>query len=436
LACLERFGQRLRGVSAHHVRALGTNTLRRTRNPRSFLRAAEHALQHPIEIISGHEEARLIYLGVAHSLGTEPHRRLVIDIGGGSTELVVGEGYRPLEMDSLSVGCVGISEQFFPDGVVTRAAFKAAQTAVALEIRPLRAIYKQTGWEEVIGSSGTIRAAARIIEASGWSTGGITPSGLKRLRRALESAGKMSRADLPGLSAERRPVLPGGIAILSACLRNLEIEQLSVSEYALREGALSDLVGRVRHQDPRETSIHAIAARYGVDPDQAQRVCQTALQSFDRVSAAWGLSDADRQRLEWAARLHEVGLAIAHDQYHKHGAYLVEHTDLNGFSRDEQLTLAALILAHRKKITADVFAQLPERLVPAVTRITVILRLAVLLHRSRLRGEIPSIDLQVDGTEVAVQFPPEWLQNHPLTQADLEGERDALRRIDVHLTFT
>jgi exopolyphosphatase/guanosine-5'-triphosphate,3'-diphosphate pyrophosphatase len=433
LECLARFGERLSGIPSEHVRALATNTLRRVRDPRPFLLTAETALGHPIEIISGHEEARLIYLGVARDLPLTGKRRLIIDIGGGSTELVVGIGDRPEIMDTISAGCVNVSERFFSDGKITRAHLKAAQTAVALEIRPVRDTYRGGGWEEVVGSSGTNRTIAQVLQESGWTGGGISRQGLKKLRQALVDAGKVSRLTLPGLSEERSAVFPGGVAVLSACFRNIEIQQMGVSEYALREGALYDLIGRVQHSDPREASVSALAARYGVDLDQGERVRSTALRGFAQVSAAWGLGEHMRELLGWAAQLHEVGLAIAHTDYHKHGAYLAQHSTLNGFSREEQSILATLILGHRRKLSAQTVSSLPERLLEPVTLTCVALRLAVLLHRSRQRDEVPTVKWTAGDDALTLKFPRGWLDTHPLTGEDLARETDYLKKVGIQL---
>ncbi len=433
LEALARFGQRLGGISRNRVRALGTSTFRRMWEPREFLTAAEDSLGHPIEVVSPHEEARLVYLGVAHDLATNADNRLVVDIGGGSTEFIIGLGFEPMELGSVSRGCVSVSEEFFGDGTLTRAAFKAANMAVALELRPIRTVYRERGWEEVVGSSGTIRAIGRVLAESGWGKRGITPKGLKKLRFALEEAGKVSRLDLPGLSAERRAVFAGGVVILDTCFRNLELERMVVSEGALREGALHDLIGRARHEDPREASVKGLAARYRADGPQAARVQTTALAGFDQVAEAWGLSDADRQRLEFAARLHEIGLAVAHTQYNRHGAYLVEHGDLSGFSSEEQAVVATLILTHRRKLTPDAFGPLATRLAQPVTRICALLRLAVLLHRSRVPDAPPQIQWTADGDALTLQFPGGWLEGHPLTQADLEAEQGQLRHVGINL---
>ncbi|UCG89157.1 MAG: exopolyphosphatase, partial [Gemmatimonadota bacterium] len=372
LACLARFGQRLRGIPSERVRAVGTNTLRRARNPTAFLRSAENALGHPIEIISAHEEARLIYNGVAHDM-TPFGRRLVIDIGGGSTEFILGEGHTPDELESASVGCVSVTEAFFDGGDITRKRFKDAQTAVALELRPLRKTFRVGGWDEVVGSSGTIRAVAEALRESGWGHGTITWSGFKKLRKVLERAGHVDRISVPGVSAERRPVFPGGVAVLEACFRSLELKEMRVSDAALREGALYDLIGRSRHEDPRAASVAAFADQYRVDREHAGRVRDTALAGFDQIASSWGLADVYRDMLGWAAELHEVGLAVAHDHYQRHGSYLVAHSNLSGFSRGEQLVLATMIQGHRRGLLPDTFDTLPDRRVDAVRKATAVL---------------------------------------------------------------
>jgi exopolyphosphatase/guanosine-5'-triphosphate,3'-diphosphate pyrophosphatase len=435
LECLARFGERLNGIPQGHVRALATNTLRRVRDPRPFLLLAETALGQPIEVISGHEEARLVYLGVARGLPASTMRRLVIDIGGGSTELIVGVNDRPEILDTIAVGCVNVSAEFFGNGRITRSKLKAAQTAVALELRPVRDTYRGAGWEYAVGSSGTIRAVERVLHESGWSSRGVIRQGLKKLRRALEDLGKAARLDLPGLSDERKAVFPGGVAVLSACFRNIEIQEMRVSDYALREGALYDLIGRVQHSDPREASVAALAKRYGVDVEQAERVRATALRGFAQVNTAWGLGDQLRELLGWAAQLHEVGLAIAHTDYHRHGSYLAQHSNLTGFSREEQLIVSTLILGHRRKLTANTAAPLPERLVERVTRACVVLRLAVLLHRSRQCDEVPAIDWKAEGDDLTLKFPKGWLGTHPLTGEDLNREAKYLRRVGIRLVM-
>jgi len=435
LACLERFGQRVRGIPFAQVRALGTNTLRKLRSPLEFLALAEQALGHPIEVISAHEEARLVYLGVAHGLATSAARRLVVDVGGGSTEFIVGEGFEPLELGSVSAGCVSVSKRFFGDGKLTRSRFKEAEMMVAVEFRPLRRVFRGIGWSEVVGSSGTIRTAERIIVESGWGTSGVTLKGLRRIRRALEEVGHVSDVAIAGISDERRAVFPGGLAILLACFRNLEIGTMNVSDAALREGALHDLVGRVEHHDPRQATVAAMAARYRVDEEQAARVCAMALDAFDQVADAWDLPPQHRDLLEWAGRLHEIGLSISHTDYHLHGAYLAEHSSLSGFSREEQRVLSVLIGGHRRRIDLQVFETLPKRLIEPTKRVCALLRLSIVLHRSRLPTSRINARWRASGDGLHLDFPRRWLSGHPLTRADLISEKVQLDRLGIELSF-
>jgi exopolyphosphatase/guanosine-5'-triphosphate,3'-diphosphate pyrophosphatase len=283
---------------------------------------------------------------------------------------------------------------------------------VALELRPLRKTFRTGGWDEVVGSSGTIRAVAAAVSELGGGHGPITWSGFKKLRKTLERAGHIDRIAVPGVSAERAPVFPGGVAVLEACFRSLELEEMRVSDAALREGALYDLVGRSRHEDPRAASVAAFAAQYRVDQAHADRVRATALAGFDQTAGSWDLTAAYRDMLGWAAELHEVGLVIAHDHYQRHGSYLVANSNLSGFSRGEQLVLATMILGHRR-----------------------VLRLAVLLHRTRLRDHVPSIEWQAEAAVLDLTFPPGWLDRHPLTTADLEVEQKRLRKIGLVLQY-
>ena len=349
LDCLERFGQRLRSLPRGAVRAVGTNTLRQVRDGGTFLRQAELALGHPVEVISGREEARLVYLGVAHGLaGSEV--RLVVDIGGGSTELIIGEGFHAQRMESLHMGCVSLSRRFFPDGVVTEKAMKAAVIAGRLEVRPVRSMFSNGQWQVAIGSSGTIKAIRNIAQVFGWCDDGITRRSLKKLRRALIAAGHTGKLQIEGLTDERRAVLPGGVAVLSAVFKGLDIDRMQVSDEALREGLLYELLGYIRHEDVRDLTVDSLSKRYGIDDQQARRVELSAIRLLGQASRDWHIDEVEHSELlAWAARLHEIGLAVAHSSFHKHGAYLVANSDLSGFSRQQQLVLAALIRGHRRR---------------------------------------------------------------------------------------
>lgn len=431
LDCLKRFGQRIAAIAPGSVRAVGTNTLRRAQNAKSFLQRAQQALGHPIEIIGGREEARLIYLGVSHSLADDAGKRLVVDIGGGSTELIIGERFEPLHMESLQMGCVTSSLSHFSGGAITPASMRRAEIAAQQELQNLTRHYRSIGWTNCIGSSGTINAIQEIIAANRWSLDGITRSSLKKLRKHLLTAGHVNRLQLPGLRSDRAPVLPGGVAILLAVFESLDIEQMHATGGALREGLLYDLLGRIRHKDIRDHSVARLSIQYHVDTDQAKRTEQTALRCLKQLPQ-WKL-DSYQPMLGWSARLHEIGLAISHSQYHKHGAYLVEHSDMPGFSRQEQQLLATLILGQRNKFPLAVFTDLQAERARAAKRLCILLRLAVLLNRSRSRQPLPKFSITAKGDVLQINFPAGWLNKHPLTQADLAQEIKYLKAAKIRL---
>lgn len=431
--CLARFGQRLRGLPRDRIRAVATNTVRQLRAPRAFLLAAETALGVPIEVVSGREEARLIHLGVAHGLNDPRQRQLVIDVGGGSTELIIGEGFEPLETESLQMGCVATTERFFADGRITRKRWQEVQLQLPLEFAPILANYRARGWTRVIGSSGTVKSIAAILTAFGGREREITRAGLDALLDRLIDVGHIERARLPGLGEDRRVVFLGGLAALYACVDVLGIERLRVSDYGMREGMLWDRLGRMQHQDPRERSVKALAKRYDVDSAQARRVQSCALALFDAARERWQLDDAAREMLAHAALVHEIGLAISHTQHHKHGAYIIEHSDLPGFSRQEQEAIAALVRGHRRRVPEDCFAAVALADVEELRRCLALLRLAVVLHRPRTGEQLPPLRLYARGKELRMVFPRGWLSQHPLTWADLRQEKGFLEAIGLRL---
>lgn len=436
-ACLQRFAQRLSNLSAENIRVVGTNTLRRAKNTDPFLARATQVLGHPIEIISGVEEARLIYLGVAHGISTDEQRRLVMDIGGGSTELIIGKGFSPEYLQSLYMGCVSFTQRFFTDGSITPKAMKRAEIAARVELEPVEASFRKRGWERAIGASGSIRSIRTVVREAGWSPEGITLDSLKQLRDVLLEAGHIDRLNIKGLSSERKPVFVGGVVVLLATFKTLGIEHMQVSDSALREGLIYDLVGRAHHQDIRSHAVTNLARRYHVDEVQAQQVANTAIACAEQVADEWKLSPGETQQwLQWAARLHEIGLDIAHNQYHRHGAYIAEHVDLAGFSRQEQLVLAALIASHRRKMSKDYFNRLAGYRVQPVVYWTLLLRLAVLLHRSRSTDPLPAFRLTVSNKSIDIRFPERWLASHALTQADLEQEAAYLLGAGFSLSFS
>lgn len=433
LACLARFGQRLRALPHERVRAVATNTVRRLANPHAFLLPAETALGHPIEIVSGREEARLIYLGVAHDLARSSQRRLVVDVGGGSTEFIIGQGFEALETESIQVGCVASTLRFFGDGKFTAKRWRQARTEISIELQQFAEAYRARGWGEAIGSSGTAKSIGSIVQANGWSDQGITASSLALLREAILDAGSVDNLRLAGLAEDRTPIIAGGVAVLEAIFTTFALEQMGVCETAMREGLLYDMVGRAMHGDPRAGSIAALASRYAVDRAQAARVHHAALELFDQVADDWQLGSIERDLLGWAADIHEIGLAIAHSLHHVHGAYIVAHSDLAGFSRQGQQALAAMIRSHRRKPDRATIDALPERLRLPVRRLTALLRLAALLERARTTEPLPSLRLAAEDRLLRLELPSRWLEQHPLTRADLDQERDHIKLLDLKL---
>jgi exopolyphosphatase/guanosine-5'-triphosphate,3'-diphosphate pyrophosphatase len=432
LQVLERFGERLRGFPPHAVRAVATNTLRVARNAPAFVAEAEQRLGFPIEVIAGREEARLIYFGVAHLQEPGSSRRLVIDIGGGSTELIVGLGYQPEVLESLYLGCVSHSMRHFPDARYERTAFREAELAARHEFEVVSRAARKLGWSEAIGSSGTARALADLLEQNGMSDHGITRDGLEALRAALIKAGSGAELRLAGLRPDRVPVLAGGLAIMLAAFYELEIEQLNVSEGALRTGVLYDLLGRTRHEDMRETTVREFVSRYGVDESQAQRVSNLALALWAGLQADHPTLDADdatTRLIGWAGALHEIGLSISHNGYHKHSAYILSNADMPGFSRREQASLATLVLGHTGKL-----GKMREAMVGDTDPCAfACLRLAAVMHRSRGEAGAPAVTLQQIRNRFRLLVSPDWLESNPLTGYDLHQEVAEWERIGLSL---
>ncbi len=432
LACLQRFGERLRGLSPETVRCVGTSTLRIARNANAFIRQAEAALGHPIEIVAGREEARLIYLGVAHSLPVSPDRRLVVDIGGGSTELIIGHGLKPHERESLHMGCVNFSQRFFAGGAIDKAALKAAEVAARVEAEIIAKAFSNANWQQAIGSSGTARALREILEQNGWSARGITADGLAQLRAQFIKAGHVDALELPGLSRDRRPVIAGGFAIMAGLFAELGIEQMDVAETAMREGILYDLLGRFHQQDMREATVDEFMRRYHIDLQQAARVSRVALKLLE---SAGGGGENDVRFLDWAARLHEIGLSVSHGGFHRHSGYILENADMPGFSRSDQARLALLARAQRGALV-----KLPQfsagAVLPDNDRLLVwLLRQAAILCRSRAEPPLPDMKVDASGKRFRLTLPEGWLASRPLTQRALEEEAAHWHATGMKYTF-
>lgn len=427
LEALSRFGERIRGLPPEAVRAVATNALRVAKNANQFLREAEAALGFPIEIIAGREEARLIYIGAVHSLPPSNAKRLVFDIGGGSTEFIIGDGMKPLCLESLFMGCVSYSLRYFPDGTIDRKRMQEAQMAAAKEVSLIAHAYRKTGWGEVIGSSGTAKAIAEILEQNALNpngVAGITRAGLDRLCALMLRHKRMDALPLAGVKSDRIPVLSGGVAIMSAILDTLRIEHVTYADGALRLGVLYDLLGRFHHHDMRASTVKQFQRRYQIESGQSDRVAETALRIFRDLM---GLKlrkpeelERDVQFIDWAASLHEVGLSIAHTGYHKHGAYILSYADMPGFSKMDQARLALLVLCHRGKLNKVEGLNRED----IAWRQILALRLASILHRSRLEGDAPELEAKETVNGFTLQLPSTWLEENPMTAAALHDERE------------
>ncbi|MFT4634701.1 MAG: exopolyphosphatase/guanosine-5'-triphosphate,3'-diphosphate pyrophosphatase [Arenicella sp.] len=437
LLCLTEFGQLLASLPTENIRAVGTNALRRLHGKSEFLERAEFALGHSIEIIAGREEARLIYLGVSKWSSSQDESRLVIDIGGGSTEIIAGKGDTAHCRESLEVGCVVLSSQFFADGNLSKRRFDKAILAAELAIQPVVSEFRMQGWSQAIGCSGTMKSMALAMVASDWSADTIRKDGLHHLLEKAIAAEHLDNLVVSGVSRDRMPVFAGGLAILIALFDLFDIQEMSVSDIALREGVLYDLVGRSSAEDIRDVTVSAMLSRWDVDAIHGDKVRSTASMLYQQVAVSWDIRDILFQStLQWSAQLHEVGLQISHDRYHKHGAYVLANADMAGFAKRDQLLLAALISGHRRKFPLSVFESLPSTLVTPAKRVAVLLRIAVLLHRGRASVLDTAVRVNADGQCLSLVFDSLWLSAHPLTKADLKQESSWLKSIGIKLDFS
>jgi len=437
LECLARFGQRLAGIPDQQVRAVGTQTFRRLRHPQHFLVVAETALGFPVDVISGREEARLVWLGVTEGTAFSERARMVIDIGGGSTEFAAGLERDPDFTESIQFGCVSVTRRAFGKGRITARRWQRAADEIATELQAVAPQLAATGWQHAIGSSGTIRAVQSILAAASDALpGSIDASQVDSLARRLIDIGHVAEVELPGLSNSRQPVIAGGVLVLQACMQKFGIQRLEVSPFALREGLLHDLVGRLEQRDPREKTVAGLARRFQADQAQAERVRDFALCAFEQVAEPFALGRIHRDLLDWICQLHEIGLGIAHSHYQVHSAYVVEHSDMPGFTRQEQQFMAFMLRHQRRKLPDDLLHRLPARLHAAARPMLAILRLAVALARSRTDADLPDFALSGNPEQgLRLALPPRWLASHPLSARSLELEKRQLRRLGLGLAL-
>lgn len=438
IECLQRFGQLIKNIPGNQIRAVGTNTLRNAKNSAEFLRHARLALGHEIQIIAGQEEARLIYLGVAHDLPQNEDTRLVMDIGGGSTEYIIGQQFHYQHLTSTEMGCISITQQFFSKPEITEKRFDKAISACQQILRPHKMKLMHYRWDMAIGASGTIKAIGTILEENNWSQGGITLSGLQQLKQTLIKAGSLEQIAITGLKEERLPVLAGGLAILIATFEVLNIQQLLISNNALREGLVFDTLGRLYAEDVRETSVESTQAWLKIDINQADAVADTSERLYKQAHNSWQLHDGDhdfKKLLNWAARLHEAGMALSYKRYRHHSAYLIENAELAGFTQQEKQMLAALLVNHRGKLIAGTYDRFESPYREKLLHLTVLLRLAVRIHRGR-ETDIPKMLLFIESDRAfRLEFEQDWLKDHPLTQMDLEVEAHHLTAAGFQLSY-
>ncbi len=430
LECLHRFSERLRDIPVEQIRAVGTKTLRATSRSKSFFKKAEQTLGVSIQIISGYEEARLVYAGLSHSVLNDHSKRLVIDIGGASTEFIIGEGYEPLLMESLNMGCVSYTKRYAVQSrKITRKFMDKVYLAACSEIEVLRKNYRKVSWQIVFGTSGTARAIADLTMAK---DGGavISKQSLDQLIEDLVKDKKLLN-NVPEL---RRDVLPAGAAILKAIFDQLKLDSMHVGDAALKEGLLFDTIGRLSDKDTRDESIQKLQQQYNVDTDHAQRVAESAITLWHQIRSPVLPGVSRSKILRWAAELHEIGLSISHASFHHHGYYILRHNDMAGFGRYEQYILANLVRSHRKGLYQQKFEDMDGLAMTAFFPLLVCLRLSVLFHRRREDMDyLPKLTNTKLGYQL--KFRRGWLKQHPLTLSGLELEQDQYESIGVALEF-
>jgi exopolyphosphatase/guanosine-5'-triphosphate,3'-diphosphate pyrophosphatase len=435
LECLSRFAQLLDSMEPAQIRIVGTHALRIARNRHAFTIPARHILGARVDVVYGREEARLVYLGVAHTLADDAQSRLVVDIGGGSTEFIIGERFEPRHLESMQMGCVSYGKACFPGGAINLDNYYRAYEMARENASEIRHLFHSRNWAECVGSSGTLQAIDGVLTLNGWSEGGITRQGLRELEQRLLAFESMDDIDIEGLATARRNVILPGVAITSALFDVLDISHMRTSKGALREGVIYDLIGRLSHEDVRERTVNALMQRYSVDTDIADIVVGRARMLYRATRAGWGLGRSDWDLLHWAARTHEIGMAIAHKGFNRHSAYVLRNADLPGFSQEEQEQLAVLAQGHRGKLTDDLFTDIPEAEQPRLYRVLTLMRLATSLKYVETLEKLPEFKIQASDNALSLEFTAGWLDEHPLTTKELAAEQSMLARLGIELTI-
>lgn len=430
LVCLAQFGERLAEIDRQNIRVVGTNTLRQLKD-KSFIHEAESALGVPIEIISGKEEARLIYLGVIQYVDLRDQLALVIDIGGGSTELVLGDKDKIIRSNSLEIGCVRLSRQFFSDDKISKKQVQAASLFLENELLPINK-HLTTDACQYFGASGTIKTLREMIEQEDLGDNRITTESLRQLLKILLSLGTVRAIERRfDLSTERARVICAGLLILKAIMIEFNLDIVQPVDTALREGIILDLLGRIHKEDMRDLTIESLVHRFGANLEQAKRVEATSIYMANKIDLLTRQLTEPQRYLSWASLLHEIGLAISYHRHYKHSAYLIEHADLDGFSRTDQKIIATILYNHKRRFNLDDFEYLPDFVIP----LTLILRISVLLHRNREPQPMPDFDFTYEKKKITLTFPKNWIETHPLIQQDLEFEREWLKEFNLNIEW-
>ncbi|QGM80956.1 exopolyphosphatase [Otariodibacter oris] len=435
VACLSLFAQRLMGFSAENVKVVGTYTLRSAVNNQDFLDQARSVFPFPIEIISGEEEAKLIYSGVSHTQ-PEKGRKLVVDIGGGSTEMTIGDNFIPLRAESRHMGCVSYGIRFFPNGELTKEHFEQAYFSALKTIEDLSEEYRQLGWNHVLGSSGTIKTVSKVLIANGYRDGFITEIRLKRVIDRCLKFDNLNQIELKGLIEERADVLVPGLAILLALFHTFHIHSMRYSDGALREGVMYGLEKQFQVNDIRQRTAEGLAEQFNIDPIQAEKVKETAIILFDQIKVWHNKKQIAELKaiLSWASLLHEAGISINHNYFHRHSAYIVANSDLPGFDIEQKHLLATLIRYHQKSFKTTDIRKLNRFQHQDVLVLLRIFRLAVILNRSRQATHSPEkLRLNIFEDAWNLSFEPDFLIQNPLLLNDLEEEQILLSRIQLNL---
>lgn len=433
LDCLAHFRENLSGVNAERIRVVATNTIRQAVNGLEFSKQASELLGLPVEIISGREEARLIYTGVAQA-SNYSRKQLVIDIGGGSTELIIGQKLNVLAAESLQMGCISYTKRFFQDGVISKTAWQRAVNAAKQELSVIIESYKALGWQRVIGTSGTIKSLCQIAQFGSQRDYAFNKTHLAELQQTLLRHKHTSQLAIPGLKSDRRNLLPAGLAIVSALFDVFELEELKFCNSALREGVLYELAGRLQHDDIRNHSVSVMQQRYSVDTRQATCVAATCAELAVCLHVYPDQQTRLTEMLDWAAQLHEIGLAIAHASFHKHGSYLLENSEMPGFSQGDQYQLALLVACHRRKLKGDVMQKLMDCGGDGLLVCCALLRIACALNQQRNYQQVP-VSCRWQRGKLQLQFADNWLKRHPYAQQQLQDAIDPLADYGLHVSI-